>query len=76
MAAPSERYAEDRTLGIRPDRQGDAPHKDGRAAPESKTAPPYADAIAVAIAQREDAVILTGDPDVAKVEHLVTVGRF
>jgi predicted nucleic acid-binding protein len=33
----------------------------------------YADAIAVAIAQREDAVIVTGDPEFAKVEHLVTV---
>lgn len=33
----------------------------------------YADAIAVATAQRERAVIVTGDPEFTKVEHLVTV---
>jgi ribonuclease VapC len=33
----------------------------------------YADAIAVAIAQREEAVIVTGDPEFSKVEHLVTI---
>lgn len=33
----------------------------------------YADAIAAAIAQKEDAIIVTGDPEFAKVEHLVTV---
>jgi ribonuclease VapC len=33
----------------------------------------YADAFAVATAQRERAVIVTGDPEFRKVEHLVTV---
>jgi ribonuclease VapC len=33
----------------------------------------FADAIAVAIAQREGATIVTGDREFAKVEHLVTI---
>jgi len=33
----------------------------------------YADAFAVATALREDAVIVTGDPEFRQVEHLVTV---
>jgi ribonuclease VapC len=33
----------------------------------------YADAIAVATAQREQAVIVTGDPEFRQVEHLVTI---
>jgi len=33
----------------------------------------FADAIAVAIAQREGAAIVTGDREFAKVEHLVTI---
>lgn len=33
----------------------------------------YADAFAVATAIREDAVIVTGDPEFSKVEHLVTI---
>ena len=33
----------------------------------------YADAFAVALAQQMDAVILTGDPEFGKIEHLVAV---
>lgn len=33
----------------------------------------YADALAVATAIREDAVVVTGDPEFAAVEHLVQI---
>jgi len=33
----------------------------------------YADAIAVAAAQREEATVVTGDPEFKKVEHLVPI---
>jgi len=33
----------------------------------------YADAFAVATARRENAAIVTGDPQFAKVEHLVHI---
>jgi len=33
----------------------------------------YADAVAVAAAQREEATVVTGDPEFKKVEHLVPI---
>jgi len=33
----------------------------------------YADAVAVAAAQREEATVITGDPEFKKVEHLIPV---
>jgi ribonuclease VapC len=33
----------------------------------------YADAVATAAAQRQEATLVTGDPEFRKVEHLVTI---
>jgi ribonuclease VapC len=33
----------------------------------------YADAVAAAAAQREEAIVVTGDPEFRKVEHLVSI---